>query len=349
MNCERPIIVNFDLSLENLSNEIFKLISPIRPDWNSSNTRLVRFSEGITNSITGLFDTRTGDDRSTGLVIKLFGAHTELFIDRQAEFEAMIKLAREGVLSQKVLIEFNNGIIYEFATGRACSREQVRTEHVAQLIATKLAQLHSVSIENIEKPYVMTLCKKFIELINQYQQSTQDFLFKQMKDLINDVNVIEQEILPKLVPNAEIGKDLVICHNDLLVKNLVYDDKHDKISFIDFEYTHLNYYLFDIANHFVEYAGVDDADFSLYPDRNEQKRWLKFYFQIRPIENQSIDDDLCHRIDQFSALSHLMWGLWALLQSNISLIDFDYVQYAKLRLGCYYKLRPILFESIQQN
>lgn len=121
------------------------------------------------------------------------------------------------------------------------------------------------------------------------------------------------------------------------------------ISFIDFEYTHLNYYLFDIANHFVEYAGVDDADFNLYPNRDEQKRWLKFYFQTRQIENQLVDDDLCHRIDQFSALSHLMWGLWALVQSHISLLDFDYVQYAKLRLDCYYKLRPILFESIQQN
>ena len=117
--------------------------------------------------------------------------------------------------------------------------------------------------------------------------------------------------------------------------------------FIDFEYTSINYALFDIANHFVEYAGVDNADFSLYPTRDEQKHWLKNYFQTRQMNEQLIDDDLCHRIDQFSALSHLMWGLWALIQSRLSQIDFDYVNYAKLRLDCYYKLRTILFESVE--
>jgi len=170
----------------------------------------------------------------------------------------------------------------------------------------------------------------------------------EISTIISDIDVIEEHILPKLVPNAEIGKDLVLCHNDLLVKNIIYDEKSEKISFIDFEYTHLNYFLFDIANHFVEYAGVDDADFSLYPTRDEQKSWLKIYFQTRRMNQQIINDDLCHLVDQFSALSHLMWGLWALVQSRLSQLDFDYVNYAKLRLDCYYKLRPILFENIQK-
>jgi ethanolamine kinase len=109
----------------------------------------------------------------------------------------------------------------------------------------------------------------------------------------------------------------------------------------------LNYYLYDIANHFVEYAGVENADFTIYPTRNEQKRWLKFYFQTRPVNDQIINDDLCHLIDQFSGLAHLMWGLWALVQSHLSQLDFDYVDYAKQRLGCYYRLKAILFESVK--
>ncbi|CAF4303279.1 unnamed protein product, partial [Adineta steineri] len=95
-----PIHENVTISLENLSNEIYKLISSIRPDWNSSNTRLVTFTEGITNSIVGLFDTRTTDDESEALVIKIFGSNTELFIDRSSEMNAMIKLSENKVLSQ---------------------------------------------------------------------------------------------------------------------------------------------------------------------------------------------------------------------------------------------------------
>ncbi len=334
-----PIISNVILSLSNISNEIYQLISSIRPDWNSSNTRLVTFTEGITNTILGLFDNRTPDDESNALVIKLFGAHTELFIDRSSELNAMLKLSHDGVLSQHVLIQFKNGVIYEYASGQACSREDVRKDNISKLIAIKFAQFHSVSIDKSEKPFLISIIKKFIQLINENQ-------FSEIQSIISDVDIIEQRILPNLVPNAQIGKDLVLCHNDLLVKNIIYDEKREKISFIDFEYTHLNYYLYDIANHFVEYAGVENADFNLYPTHDEQKRWLKIYFQTRPINEQIIDDNLCHLIDQFSALSHLMWGLWALVQSRLSQLDFDYINYAKQRLDCYYKLKPILFQSI---
>lgn len=131
------------------------------------------------------------------------------------------------------------------------------------------------------------------------------------------------------------------------MKNIIYNDKNDTVSFIDFEYTHLNYALFDIANHFVEYAGVDDADFNIYPTREEQKRWLKTYFQTRQVNQQIIDDHLCHRVDQFSALAHLMWGLWALVQSRLSTLNFDYINYANLRLDSYKRLRNILFENVE--
>jgi thiamine kinase-like enzyme len=172
-----PIVINVTLSLSNIGDEIYKLISPIRPDWNSSNTRLVTFTEGITNSILGLFDTRTSDDESNGLVIKLFGAHTELFIDRQSELDAMIKLSNDGVLSQNLLIKFNNGLIYEYASGKACSREDVRKENISKLIAIKLAQFHSVPIEKKDKPYIIILLRKFIQLINQNEQQTKGFVF----------------------------------------------------------------------------------------------------------------------------------------------------------------------------
>ena len=124
-----------------------------------------------------------------------------------------------------------------------------------------------------------------------------------------DLDQIEKEILSDLVPNPKLGEDLVFCHNDLLVKNIIYNQKREQVSFIDFEYARVNYALFDIANHFVEYAGVDNADFTLYPNSDEQKRWLKIYFQTRQIDSVIIDDHLCHRVDRFSALSHLMWGL----------------------------------------
>jgi ethanolamine kinase len=137
----------------------------------------------------------------------------------------------------------------------------------------------------------------------------------------------------------------VLCHNDLLVKNIIYNEKNESVAFIDFEYTHINYALFDIANHFVEYSGVDTPDTSSFPAGDEQKRWLEIYFQTRGMNQQIINDDLYRLIKQFSALPYLMWGLWGLVQSQISQLDFDYISYSKTSLDCYKQLRPLLFNN----
>ncbi|CAF1188913.1 unnamed protein product [Rotaria sp. Silwood1] len=332
-----PIIENFNLSFSNVSTEIYSLINSIRPDWTPLNTRLVTFTEGLTNIILGLFDIRTPDDESKTLIIKIYGAQTELFIDRQAEINAMRVTSEYSVFSQRVLIQFNNGIIYEYASGKACSREDVRKENISRLIATKLAQFHNIPNQKLEKPYIIIVLRRFIQLLNECALD--------LSSIRLDIDIIEERILPYLISNPEMNKDLVLCHNDLLVKNIIYNEKTQSLSFVDFEYTHINYALFDIANHFVEYAGVDNADFTIYPTRDEQKKWLAIYFQVRGMNQQIIDDNLCHLIDKFSALAHLMWGLWALIQARISQLDFDYVNYANMRIDSYKKLRPILFEQ----
>ena len=172
-----PIIQNITLSISNISNEIYEVIAPIRPDWNSSNTRLISFREGITNAIFGLFSNRNCDDKSDGLVIKLFGAHTELFIDRQSELNSMVTLSKAGVLSQHVLVQFNNGLVYDYAVGEACSRDEVREENIAKLIAIKLAKFHSIPIEKYEKPFIISLLRRFIQLINENEQQAKGLFF----------------------------------------------------------------------------------------------------------------------------------------------------------------------------
>jgi ethanolamine kinase len=36
-------------------------------------------------------------------------------------------------------------------------------------------------------------------------------------------------------------------------------------------------------------------------------------------------------------ISHMFWGIWALVQGAISTIDFDFVDYAGLRFAEYYR------------
>lgn len=41
--------------------------------------------------------------------------------------------------------------------------------------------------------------------------------------------------------------------------------------------------------------------------------------------------DFAVDVDLHALVSHLQWTVWAIVQKNVSVIDFDYVAYAKLR------------------
>lgn len=49
---------------------------------------------------------------------------------------------------------------------------------------------------------------------------------------------------------------VVLCHNDLLLGNVLHDDDLNTVNFIDFEYAGPNYQAYDIANHFNEFVGM---------------------------------------------------------------------------------------------
>jgi ethanolamine kinase len=57
-----------------------------------------------------------------------------------------------------------------------------------------------------------------------------------------------------------IGSPIVFSHNDLLLNNIILQRDTGgnpvNVAFIDYEYAMLNYQAFDIANHFIEFAGM---------------------------------------------------------------------------------------------
>ena len=160
---------------------------------------------------------------------------------------------------------------------------------------------------------------------------------------------------------SELDYSIVFCHNDLLLTNILYNERENKVTFIDFEYATYNAQAFDIANHFAEFAGnfkpyqfktilisiflfiqsllnkiyqfhytgVDDPDYSLYPDEELQKSWLKIYLQTYKNTTQVSEEDvteLYKQVNQFVLLTHFFWGCWALIQSQYSQIDFDFLE-----------------------
>lgn len=90
-----------------------------------------------------------------------------------------------------------------------------------------------------------------------------------------------------------------------------------------------------ISNLFL-FAGVATVDYSLYPDKELQYKWLEIYLKEfnrfkagsgTPKEVVPKDvEELYVQVNKFALASHLMWGLWALVQSEHSSIKFNFFE-----------------------
>ncbi|KAB8201315.1 kinase-like domain-containing protein [Aspergillus parasiticus] len=154
-----------------------------------------------------------------------------------------------------------------------------------------------------------------------------------------------------------IGEDgLVFAHCDLLCANVIAVPSSDApvtsageptttVQFIDYEYATPSPAAFDIANHFAEWGGYD-CDYNMMPTCAVRRQFLteyvRSYTQHKGLPESSqkqIIDRLYEDVDRFRGIPGLYWGIWALIQAQISQIDFDYASYAETRLGEYYAWR----------
>lgn len=113
------------------------------------------------------------------------------------------------------------------------------------------------------------------------------------------------------------------------------------VSFIDYEYGTPSPVAFDVANHFAEWAGYD-CDYSAVPTQAQRLTFIREYIKTYArLSGAAMDEDketrkLMHEVDVFRGVPGFYWGIWALIQAEISHIDFDYSTYAEKRLGEYW-------------
>ena len=130
-----------------------------------------------------------------------------------------------------------------------------------------------------------------------------------------------------------LDSPVVFCHNDLLSGNLVYDKVKNRVVFIDYEYGCSSYRGFDIANHFCEYAGFD-CEWEKLPSKEYQLDWIRSY--LEKMESDESPEIVYEEVRLFTLAAHYYWCIWALVQAEVSDIDFPYLTYGIKRIKQYY-------------
>ncbi|GAP90466.1 putative choline ethanolamine kinase [Rosellinia necatrix] len=221
---------------------------------------------------------------------------------------------------------------------------------------------HGSSLESVAPgkpvPNTWTVMQKWIRALptkTEAQRARQSELQKELSWLVEELS-----------QRPGLGKNgLVFAHCDLLSGNVIIEpkgpgtngvgSKHEgqvqqpSVSFIDYEYATPSPAAFDLANHFAEWGGFD-CDYSVLPTRAQRlefiREYIHTYFSLveRPEGEGEVDEEaeaqrLHAEVDTFRGVPGFYWGIWALIQATISHIDFDYAQYAEVRLGEYWAWR----------
>lgn len=158
--------------------------------------------------------------------------------------------------------------------------------------------------------------------------------------------------------NRVTKSSIVMSHCDLLSGNIIvpktteFKEKIEKrqpepklpttsenpIQFIDYEYMLPAPRAFDIANHFAEWQGFD-CDRSAIPepsiDNPVMVNWCKGYLNDANCSKLALEG-LINEIECYYGMPGFYWGIWAMIQSELSTIDFNYAEYSELRLEEYW-------------
>ena len=325
-----------------------EVVAYLQPDWYL--IKNIKFNGGITNKIFGYID-ESCKNKNEMILLRIYGNNTDYIIDRKRELQTHIKLNKAGFASS-VYCTLKNGYLYGFIDGITLTTESVRCPKVYPVIAKSIAKMHGdveCSGEPIFYPKLITWMRQvpdyFTEKLECLQSLTENENFCKA-ELLDELNAVNSKILSR--------NDLLVgfCHNDLLLENIIHNTIYHSISFIDYEYGDTNYLAFDIGNHFAEYAGVQSVDYNLYPREDYQKWWLEVYLEefhkikdLGPVTEEHIST-LYKQVNFFSLCAHLFWGIWAIVQSLNSDIDFDYADYGRMRLQEYFKQKVNYFNNI---
>lgn len=333
------VVVPNSVDVESLSPTILDICKQCIKGWSvvGGDVKFSKISGGISNHLVKVEP--PADSGLLPVAFKIFGDKTELLIDRDAERDILKDVSRAG-FGPKVLAFFENGRIEDYLTCYTLQPKDMTSPEYVPRIAKKLRHFHNLRPNLPKHPCLFLVISGWLTLASKL---TFDDPIKQRHYDELSFAIMQSEIEQMERACAAVGSPVVFCHNDLLSGNILVPlpeasaepNPDADLTLIDFEYSAYGYRGFDIGNHFNEYAGFE-CDYSRYPTTQQQKAFLHHYFYPEELKaDPELLDRVVSEINVFSLVSHIYWGVWALLQARYSTVDFDYLGYSALRWNEY--------------
>jgi thiamine kinase-like enzyme len=273
-------------------------LAALEPEIGAAEGEPAALDGGLTNRN---FRVRVGGD---DVVVRLPGKDTELLgIDRVAEREATAAAARAGVGPDVVAYMGDPPcLVTRFLPGRQVEPEELREPPLLDQVAAALRAFHA-------GPPLPSTFDSFA-IVDAYQATARAHgarIPDRFGALIDGAHAIRAALHgPEHAP--------VPCHNDLLTANFIYDG--ERLRIVDWEYAGVGDRYFDLGNLSVN-NGFAEAD---------DERLLAAYWS-EPCTPRRFASLRLMRI-----MSDFREGMWGVVQTAISALDFDFVAYGEEHL-----------------
>lgn len=293
----------YALSAEDLATRL-----PALPGWPfGAGLRLERITSGATN-----VNWRAITDDAT-YFLKVPGQGSDAFVDRRIAHEAALIAAETGVGAEVLYFDDATGIeVSEFLHGyRSATAPDLVSPGGAISIMRLFGRLHGGS--------TLSATKTLFDMIDEH--------LDQIADTRRPLQPYQLEVRDRWRPIRDryiaAGLEIVPGHNDPNPPNFMVKDG-SPMKLIDFDYA---------ANTDRYYEpGAYFAIFGI--PQNQQVRLFREYSGTEPTDGQLA------RLYLSGAGTLVKWGFWALYNSVVRDIDFDYEKYgASMLLGALTMLR----------
>lgn len=255
------------------------------------------------------------DFDNKSLVIRIPQKNTKQMINRVDEKINSYLAYKANVDESFLFIDDVSGIkISKFlGNGEMLTPKSAKKSKNMEMVIKLLKKLHGSNIEfnNIFNPFDMIQKYEYI-FMEQNKQMFKGYA-KLKKDVFEYKNVIQA-----------LDIKLVSCHNDTVPENFILNN--GKLNLIDWEYSGMNDYIWDLAAHILE------CGFS----KTEEEQFLKLYFN-----DQVIDDNILFRINLYKVMQDLLWSIWTKIKMNQGedLKEYFEMRYKRVEIGLkYFKL-----------
>lgn len=343
---ENPkLAIDTNSSSRGIPGEVYEVLYRLADKWadvpDVMNLVLKPLKGAMTNHVYECQWPQQEADSIRKVLVRVYGDGCEVFFRRENEIHTFERMSQLGQ-GPRLLARFPNGRVEEFLNARTLRAVDLRDSAISARIAAKLREFHQLDMQGPHEPQLWNRIRFWIDKALEIcpQICHEEFQLETLKEEVS-------ELQSKL---SKSGERIGFCHNDLQYGNIMMDETNGVVTIIDYEYASFNPVAFDIANHFCEMTSNYHTetphvlDSSKYPDFKERSRFIEAYLKASGGVSTALSEgeELVEEVECYTLASHLHWGLWGILSSTFSNINFDYLEYARQRCKLYYSSKPSL-------